>query len=81
MNQRPIAKRGSFVPAFALCTSLVAYYYAKSAKKDTTPLVMIGGFVGALLGEVIAEAHQQPTPMPISRYRTHKKQIKKIKQK
>jgi hypothetical protein len=76
MKVRPIAKRGSFVPAFALCTSLAAYYYAKSAKKDTTPIVMIGGFFGALLGEVIAEAHQQQPSIPMKRYATTKKQIK-----
>lgn len=43
------------VSAFALLSSLGAYYYAKQYSKDTTPIVMIGGFLGALVGEVIFE--------------------------
>ncbi len=36
-------------------TSLLAYWYAKSAEKDTGPLVMLGGFVGSIIGENIVE--------------------------
>lgn len=37
-----------------LLVSLAAYHYAKQTGRDATPLVMVGGFLGALLGELIA---------------------------
>jgi hypothetical protein len=48
-------KERTVVSAFALLSSLGAYYYAKQYKKDTTPHVMIGGFIGALVGELLFE--------------------------
>jgi hypothetical protein len=74
MEKRASSNGRSFVSVFALCTSLGAYYLAKSTKKDTTPFVMIGGFVGAILGEIILEAHQQQQPQ--KQLRIHK-QLKK----
>lgn len=38
-----------------LFTSLASYWYAKEAQKDTVPFMMIGGFIGAVIGEVIFE--------------------------
>ena len=42
------------VSASTLVASLVTYFYAKHVEKDAVPYVMIGGFVGAFAGEVIA---------------------------
>lgn len=39
----------------ALLVSLVAYLYAKKNQKDTVPFVMLGGFIGSLIGEIISE--------------------------
>jgi hypothetical protein len=52
-------KEKSVVSACALLSSLGAYYYAKQTRKDTTPLVMIGGFLGALVGQSIYEYSQK----------------------
>lgn len=48
MNEKTI------VSTVALATSLATYFYAKEAQKDVVPYVMVGGFIGALLGEAIA---------------------------
>lgn len=38
----------------SLATTLIAYFYAKETQKDVVPYVMIGGFIGAVIGEVIS---------------------------
>lgn len=43
----------------ALVVSLVGYFYAKQEAKDATPYVMIGGFIGAAIGETIAAAYKK----------------------
>ena len=48
-------KEKTLVSTFSLFTSLASYLYAKEAGKDGVPYVMIGGFVGAVIGEVIFE--------------------------
>ncbi len=48
-------KERILVSTFTLATSLVAYYYGKTHEKDVVPYTMIGGFVGAWLGEMIAK--------------------------
>lgn len=45
----------AIISTMTLFTSLVSYWYAKAAEKDAAPYVMIGGFLGSLLGEVIAD--------------------------
>jgi hypothetical protein len=35
---------------------MASYFYAKHAEKDAVPYVMVGGFVGAILGEALAKA-------------------------
>lgn len=47
-------KEKVIVSSFTLITSLTGYFYARSADKDAAPYVMIGGFIGAVLGEAIA---------------------------
>ncbi len=48
MNEKTI------VSTVALATSLATYFYAKETQKDVVPYVMVGGFIGAILGEAIA---------------------------
>ena len=48
-------KERTIVSAFAMLGSMTAYYYAKHHAKDPTPLLMLGGFVGALVGEVFSQ--------------------------
>ena len=49
MNEKTI------VSTVTLLTSLVAYWYSKQAEKDSVPYVMMGGFIGSIIGETIAE--------------------------
>jgi uncharacterized membrane protein YfcA len=46
-------KEKIIVSTATLATSLLSYFYAKEVQKDVMPYVMIGGFVGAMLGEII----------------------------
>lgn len=48
-------KEKAIVSSFTLITSLTGYFYAKSAEKDVVPYMMVTGFIGALLGEAIAQ--------------------------
>jgi len=47
-------KEKAIVSSFTLISSLTGYYYAKSKQKEVMPYVMVGGFLGALIGEAIA---------------------------
>ena len=44
----------TIVSTVTLAASLISYFYAKEAQKDAVPYVMIGGFIGAIIGESIA---------------------------
>jgi uncharacterized membrane protein YfcA len=55
-------KERTLVSAFAMMGSMTAYYYAKHHAKDPTPLLMLGGFVGALLGEVVSQVISKDAP-------------------
>jgi uncharacterized membrane protein YeaQ/YmgE (transglycosylase-associated protein family) len=48
-------KEKTLVSTCTLIGSLASYYCAKTQVKDVVPYVMIGGFVGAWLGELIAQ--------------------------
>ncbi|GAA4468456.1 hypothetical protein GCM10023093_26080 [Nemorincola caseinilytica] len=48
-------KEKTIISSATLMTSLLAYWYAKSAGKDAAPYVMLGGFVGSIIGEAIAD--------------------------
>jgi len=52
-------KERVIVSATTLVTSLASYVYAKHLGKDVVPYLMIGGFVGAVLGEAVAMAFQK----------------------
>lgn len=72
-------KERTVVSAFALLSSLGAYYYAKQYSKDTTPIVMIGGFLGALVGEIIFENTKKETKeLSIKKRKELKNKTKKI---
>jgi predicted Na+-dependent transporter len=43
----------TIVSSISLAASLAAYFYAKQTQKDVVPYVMIGGFLGAIVGEII----------------------------
>lgn len=47
-------KEKTIVSTVSLAASLATYFYAREAQKDVVPYVMVGGFIGAILGEVIA---------------------------
>lgn len=49
-------KEKTLVSTFTLIGSLASYYYGKTHDKDVVPYVMIGGFIGAWVGEMIAKA-------------------------
>jgi len=48
-------KEKTIVSTATLVASLLTYWYARESNKDVVPYVMFGGFIGALIGEVIAE--------------------------
>jgi len=48
-------KEKAIVSTVTLLTTLSAYFYAKSTQKDVVPIVMIGGFLGAWLGEFVSQ--------------------------
>ncbi|HTA26946.1 MAG TPA: hypothetical protein VK809_04110 [Bacteroidia bacterium] len=46
-------KEKIIVSTATLVTSLASYYYAKTGNKDAIPYMMLGGFLGAVIGETI----------------------------
>ena len=48
-------KEKTIISTATVVTSLLAYWYAKAAGKDAAPLVMLGGFLGTLIGDGLAE--------------------------
>lgn len=48
-------KEKTIVATATLVTSMLSYLYAKSGDKDAVPYVMLGGFIGSIIGETIAE--------------------------
>ena len=54
-------KEKTIVSTVTLAASLISYFYAKETGKDAVPYVMIGGFIGAVIGEVITGAIKDNT--------------------
>lgn len=48
-------KEKTIISSATLITSLVAYWYSREAGKDGVPFVMLGGFIGSLIGEAMVE--------------------------
>jgi hypothetical protein len=49
------------ISASTLITSLLCYSYARAARKEAVPYVMVGAFLGTLIGETLAEHVSGPT--------------------
>jgi len=45
----------TIVSATTLTISIISYWYAKESGKDAAPIMLIGAFLGSLLGETIVE--------------------------
>ena len=45
----------ALVSTFSLIGGLASYYYGKAHSKDPVPYVMIGGYIGAWFGEMLAK--------------------------
>lgn len=52
----------TIISAMTAITSLAFYWYANAKGKDEAPYVMIGGFLGSLLGGAIAESITKHNP-------------------
>ena len=48
-------KEKTIISTVTLFTSLLAYWYAREAQKDSIPYVMMGGFLGSIIGDALAE--------------------------
>jgi hypothetical protein len=48
-------KEKTIISTVTLFTSLLAYWYAREAQKDSVPYVMMGGFLGSIIGDALAE--------------------------
>lgn len=57
-------KEKAIVSATTLITSLLSYWYAREADKDAVPYVMLGGFIGSLIGETLAERLNEKKDQP-----------------
>lgn len=44
------------ISAFTLVGTLAFYYYSKHNNKDAVPYTLIGGFIGAWIGEILAQS-------------------------
>lgn len=44
----------TIVSSVTLLASLTTYFYAKTVERDAVPYVMVGGFIGAIIGEAIS---------------------------
>lgn len=52
-------KEKTIVSTLTLAASLVSYFYARQCAKDAVPYVMVGGFIGAVIGEAIVTAMEK----------------------
>lgn len=55
MKENNPIKEKAIVSTMTLLASLLAYWYAKETQKDSVPYVMLGGFLGSVIGEVLVE--------------------------
>lgn len=52
-------KEKTIISATTLLVSLFAYWYARAGKHDAAPYVMLGGFIGSIIGDSISERVNQ----------------------
>ena len=63
MINRIESKERTVIATTTLLSSLAFYWYAKSNGKAEVPYVMMGGFMGAVLAElVLLEMHKNQQP-------------------
>lgn len=55
-------KEKTIVSTCTLLVSLACYIYARQQGKDAAPFVMVGGFFGAIIGEMIAGSFPDDNP-------------------
>jgi hypothetical protein len=55
-------KEKAIITGFSVGSSLLGYWYARTMGKDTTPFVLIAGFIGTVIGEIIVDKAEQPNP-------------------
>lgn len=55
-------KDKTIVSTSTLLVSLLMYWFARSTKKDAVPYVMLGGFVGSIVGEAITDNLNKQKP-------------------
>jgi uncharacterized membrane protein YfcA len=48
-------KEKTIISGTTLLVSLLSYWYAKAAEKEIAPFIMLGGFIGSIIGENISE--------------------------
>ena len=48
-------KEKTVISGATLIASMLSYWYAKSNDKDAVPYVMLGGFIGSIIGKTIVE--------------------------
>ena len=53
-------KEKTIVSTATLVASLLSYWYAREMQKDAVPYVMLGGFIGAIIGETIIDKTKKP---------------------
>jgi uncharacterized membrane protein YfcA len=47
-------KEKTIVSTSVLLCSLLSYWYARNIQRDAVPYVMLGGFIGSVVGETVA---------------------------
>lgn len=52
-------KEKTIVSGMTLVASMVSYFYARQCDKDAVPYVMVGGFIGAVIGEAIVSVMEK----------------------
>lgn len=48
-------KRKTIISGTTLLFSLGAYYFAKKKRMDSMPVMLVAGFIGAIVGEGLSE--------------------------
>lgn len=63
MTNRIESRERTIIATTTLLSSLAFYWYAKTSGKSEVPYVMMGGFMGAVLAElVLLEIHKNQKP-------------------
>ena len=58
---KQIVSEKTIISTCTLISSLASYYYSEVQKKESAPCVMIGGFIGTWVGELIVKLKNRKT--------------------